>query len=66
MPLHESVIKLHSTMSNPVHFNSETKTWSGPSVPYPFGCSGVGELIFGNLKNNLSHIGQVSDLYCIE
>lgn len=47
-------------MSTAVHFDSETKTWSGPSVPYTFGNSGVGELIFDNLKNNLSHVAQVS------
>lgn len=53
-------------MSNPVHYDSETKTWSGPSVPYPFGNASVGELIYDNLIANLSHVAQVSDVIWIQ
>uniref|UniRef100_A0A336LJI2 CSON003339 protein n=1 Tax=Culicoides sonorensis TaxID=179676 RepID=A0A336LJI2_CULSO len=48
-------------MSNRVEFNSETKTWSGPKVPYPFGNKSTGQVIYESMKTNLNHICQVSD-----
>lgn len=47
-------------MSSKVTYDSKTKTWSGPKVPYPFGNASVGELIFDNLKKNLDFVCQVS------
>lgn len=42
-------------------YETETKTWKGASVPYPFEGQGVTDIAFSKMSQNLDHICQISD-----
>lgn len=48
-------------MKNIFTYESETKTWKGASVPYPFGNQSVTEIIYEKMTEDLEHICQISD-----
>lgn len=46
---------------NNITYDSYSKTWSGPTVSYPYGTDGIGEVAFEKMRNNLQHVCQISD-----
>lgn len=43
-----------------ITYDSYSKTWAGPLASYPYGWSGVGEIAFQNMKENLENVCQIS------